>query len=90
MGTIVFCKINYCSLIFPSSITIDAVKNIYSTVIVSHDQYAGVVFVGDLFQKFHYFPSHNAVQCGGGFIGKQQLRSVCQSSGNRHPLLLTS
>ena len=49
----------------------------------------------ELLEKFDLserknFSAHNAVQCGGGFIGKQQFRSVCQSSGDRHPLLLTS
>ena len=67
----------------------DPVKNIYGTMIMCHNQHTGIMFMGNLFQKSHNFAPHAAVQCGSRFVSKQQIRHISQSSGDRHPLLLS-
>ena len=67
-----------------------AVKNVESPVIVSDDNDARMVFMGDAGEEFHDLTATFLVECGGGFICEDQTGVVRKRAGDGDALLFAA
>jgi hypothetical protein len=68
----------------------DPVEDIERAVVVGDDEDAGVALVGDFGEEFHHLPTALAVECGGGFVGKDEAGIVREGAGHGDALLLAA
>ena len=59
-------------------------------MIVRDNDHAGAALVGDLCKEIHDLPAKPAVECGGGFIGEDEVGLIGQGPGDGDALLLAA